>query len=119
MFDQRIEEQLRRCPPGTREALVAFREKGDEKDLEIFARGILARAMEDEYLPVLEQGDGNLHIVNDLGIDSLSMAEIAMNLEDALDVELLDEDLKNLQTLNDVKTYLLQRYAARKTDTSV
>ena len=41
-----------------------------------------------------------------------------MNLEDALDVELLDEDLKNLETLNDVKAYLLQRYAARKTDLS-
>jgi acyl carrier protein len=114
MFDQRLEEELRRCPPGTREALIAFRENGDPANLEIFARGILARNIDDEYIPVLEQGDESLRVVDDLGVDSLTMAEIAMNLEDALEIELIDDELKNLHTLGDVKKHLLERFAAKK-----
>ncbi len=113
MINSRLEEELLRCPPGTKAALLSFLETGNEADLETFARGILARNIDDEYLPILEAGGEELKMVDDLGIDSLGMTEIAMNLEDALDIELIDDALKSLETLGDVKRHLLKRCAAK------
>lgn len=103
-----------RCPTGTRDALVRFKETGDSNELEVFARGLLARNIDDEYLPVLEAGSQDLRIIEDLGIDSLTMTELAINFEDALDIELIDEELKELKTLGDVKGHLLNRYRVKQ-----
>jgi len=109
MPNDRLEEELRRAPAGTREALVAFKETHDPKQLELFIRGIVARNIDDSYESELEQLEAQANFVETLGIDSLTMMEIVMTLEDALEVELMDDSLKEKQTFTDLKDYIIAK----------
>ncbi|MFE3056111.1 meromycolate extension acyl carrier protein AcpM [Nocardia sp. NPDC059091] len=53
--------------------------------------------------------------VDDLDIDSLSLVEIAVQLEDKYGVKIPDEDLTSLRTVGDAVTYV-QKMAAENTD---
>lgn len=46
------------------------------------------------------------HLIDDLGIDSLSMVEIILSVRDRLGVDIPDEDLAGLQTVRDVVGYV-------------
>ena len=45
-------------------------------------------------------------VVDDLDIDSLSMVEIAVAAQDKFGVEIPDDELKNLKTVQDVINYV-------------
>ncbi len=109
MADDRLEEELRRSPPGTKEALNAFKESGAPKQLELFLRGIVARNIDESYEEELEKADENTHFVDDLGIDSLTMVEIVMTLEDALEIELVDDAIKDLKTFKELQKYIIEK----------
>ena len=113
MTENRLDEELRRAPQGTKEALEAFRATGDLKQLEFFAKGVVARNIDDNYIDLLEKPDDSIHIIDDLGIDSLTMVEIAITFEDALEIELIDDELKELQTLADIRQYLIKKIESK------
>lgn len=111
MIDDRLEEELRRAPAGTKEALETFKETNAPEALEIFIRGIIARNIDESYEEALSLADENTHFVDDLGVDSLTMMEIAMTLEDALEIELVDDSLKENLTFKSLKKYILKKRA--------
>ncbi|QGU96666.1 acyl carrier protein [Clostridium bovifaecis] len=43
---------------------------------------------------------------DDLGIDSLDIFEVVMELEDEFDVQIPNEDLENLKTVEDLVKYI-------------
>ncbi|MGB4657561.1 MAG: acyl carrier protein [Mobilitalea sp.] len=45
----------------------------------------------------------------DLGIDSLDLFELVIALEEEFDIEIPQEDVANIQTVNDVESYLKSR----------
>jgi len=49
----------------------------------------------------------------DLGIDSLTMLEIVMSIEEALDFRAEDSDVRNIRTLGDVRRYVDDRVHGR------
>ena len=53
-----------------------------------------------------EQVTENASFKDDLGADSLDVVEFIMELEEAFDVEIPDEDAGKLLTVGDVVTYL-------------
>jgi len=44
--------------------------------------------------------------INDLGADSLDTVELVMELEDAFDVNIPDEDAEKIQTVGDAINYI-------------
>ncbi|MGH3912389.1 MAG: acyl carrier protein [Pseudonocardiaceae bacterium] len=50
--------------------------------------------------------------VDDLDIDSLSMVEIAVQVEDRFDVKVPDEELANLKTVGDAVDYVAKAKTA-------
>ena len=44
--------------------------------------------------------------INDLGADSLDTVELVMELEDAFDVNIPDEDAEKMQTVGDAINYI-------------
>lgn len=48
-----------------------------------------------------EELKGDMNFADDLGIDSLDLAQIIMALEDEYDVELAEEALENVTTVGD------------------
>ena len=48
-------------------------------------------------------------IIDDLGADSLDVIGVVMALEEAFDIEIMDEDQEKIKTVNDIVEYLVQR----------
>ncbi|HEY4299292.1 MAG TPA: phosphopantetheine-binding protein [Candidatus Didemnitutus sp.] len=68
--------------------------------------GIIERYVEPDLRAKLKDADDDLRIIEDLGIDSLTMMEIVILVEDVLQMSINNEELRNLRTIGDVKTFI-------------
>ena len=66
----------------------------------------LAEIIEEIAGTPVEEVTPEANFVDDLDIDSLSMVEIAVAAQDKFGVEIPDDQLKNLKTVQDVVTYV-------------
>ena len=103
---QELTEELKRCPAGTIEAALKFREEKDPDQVPIIVMGVIERFLEPESRPILKKGDMETSLMEDLGIDSLTMLEIVMLLEKTLQISFNNEELLELRTLNDVHNFM-------------
>lgn len=55
----------------------------------------------------------NSNVVADLGADSLDIAEIMMDLEDAFGIKLEDENAEGPKTVGDIVTYIESKVAEK------
>jgi len=101
-----LADSLKRCSEGTRDAAFQFRETGQLILLPVIIVGIIERFLEPEIRPKLKEGDGSLKLIDDLGIDSLTMMEIIVLVEESLDLSIDNEELRDLRTLDDVRIFL-------------
>ena len=101
-----IKETLKRCPEGTFDAVVAFREDQNPEQVPVIVMGIIERHLEAEQKEVLRSGGDEIRLYEDLGVDSLTMLEIVMMTEQTLELSLDNEELKDLRTIGDVKVYI-------------
>jgi acyl carrier protein len=104
--DEDLKELLKRCPAGTYEAVRQFRESKDVSKIEQIVIGIIERHLEPEQKEILLKSDDSLRMYEDLGMDSLTMLEVVMMVEQTLQVSIDNEELRDLRTLGDVKSYL-------------
>lgn len=49
------------------------------------------------------------HILDDLGADSLDVVDLVMSIEDEFEVEVPDEALEKMRTVEDIVKYLEER----------
>ncbi|WP_231962221.1 phosphopantetheine-binding protein [Opitutus sp. GAS368] len=68
--------------------------------------GIIERYVEPDLRAKLKDADDDLRIIEDLGIDSLTMMEIVILVEDVLQMTINNEELRYLRTVGDVKTFI-------------
>ena len=69
--------------------------------------GIVERYIEPEQQEMLNQGNRDeLDLVDDLGIDSLTMMEIVILVEECTEISFQNEELRDLKTLGDVKVFM-------------
>ena len=104
--EEDLKDLLKRCPPGTYEAALNFRNSQDIDQIEPIVMGIIDRHLEPDQREILNNSDENLRMYEDLGMDSLTMLEIFMLVEQTLQVSIDNEELKDLRTIGDVKAYL-------------
>lgn len=45
-------------------------------------------------------------LTDDLGADSLDLADVLMAIEDEFDVEIPDEEIENIKTVGDIVSYI-------------
>ena len=103
---EELRELLKRCPEGTFEAALAFRAHKDVLQVPVIVLGIIERHLEPEQKEALGEGDDSVRLYEDLGVDSLTMLEIVMMVEQTLQLSIDNEELRDLRTLGDVKAYL-------------
>jgi 3-hydroxyacyl-[acyl-carrier-protein] dehydratase len=68
--------------------------------------GVIERYVEPDLRTKLKDADDDLRLVDDLGIDSLTMMEIVILVEDVLQMTINNEELRHLRTVGDVKTFI-------------
>lgn len=101
-----IKETLKRCPEGTLESLVEFRSTGSKEALHEFLVGVLKRHVEPEYESLLDSEHLALSFNDDLGIDSMTMMEIVMMVEECLGIHIENEKLMEIETYSDLDKYI-------------
>jgi len=101
-----VRESLKRCSPPTIEAALQFRRTHDPGHLPVIVLGVIERFVESELRPKLKEGDDDLRLVEDLGVDSLTMMEIVMLVEEVLQMQTNNDELRNLRTVGDVKIFI-------------
>jgi len=50
-------------------------------------------------------------ILDDLGADSLDIVELVISLEEAFDIEVLDEEVEGMRTIGDIQQFVLGHVA--------
>ena len=103
---QEMADLLKRCSPDTLAAAIKFRESKDIQEIEPIVLGIIDRHLEPEQKEVFKNADDGTRLYEDLGLDSLTMLEIIMLVEQTLEISIDNEELRDLRTIGDVKEYL-------------
>lgn len=103
---QKLRESLKRCPEGTLEAAIRYREQRDPGQIPAIVSGIIERFLEPEAKTLLHRGDTSINLYEDLGIDSLTMMEIVILVEETLGISFDNSELRELRTLEDLKVYM-------------
>lgn len=102
----KLKESLKRCPEGTFEAAVEYRETSNPTLVPTIVSGIIERFLEPEAKPLLHSGKEDIRLFEDLGIDSLTMMEIVILVEETLNISFENSELRELRTLEDIKAYM-------------
>lgn len=104
--EEDLRESLKRCSEPTIEAALDYRRSGNPECIPTIVLGIIERFVEPDVRPLIRQSDDQTRLMEDLGIDSLLMVEIIMLVEETLDIQIENEELRHLRTLGDIKAYL-------------
>ena len=106
---ERLRESLKRCSPATFEAACEFRRTRHPEFLSPVIIGVIERYVERELRPKLQSNSDGLRLVEDLGIDSLTMIEIVVLAEDVIGISINSEELTQLRTLGDVRKFVAEK----------
>jgi acyl carrier protein len=109
----RLRESFKRCGPETIEAIVAFRRRRDPAVVMVIVNGIIERYLKLAPGETLAGKPDSTQLGIDLGIDSLTMLEIVMAIEEALDFRIEDAEARAIRTLGDVRHYVDDRVHGR------
>ena len=104
--DALLRESLKRCSASTYEAAVQFRKTKNAEHLPAIIIGVIERFVEPDLRAKLKNPDDDLRLIEDLGIDSLTMMEIVILVEEVLQMSINNEELRNLRTIGDVKQFI-------------
>lgn len=101
-----LRDSLKRCSPPTIEAAIAYRKTQEFSHLPAIIIGVIERFVEPDLRVKLKVADDDLRLVEDLGIDSLTMMEIVILVEDVVQMQINNDELRNLRTIGDIKTFI-------------
>ncbi|MBS1485836.1 MAG: acyl carrier protein [Opitutales bacterium] len=105
-MEETLRESLKRCSPETIEAAIEFRKTGDISKINTVVLGVLARFVEPDKRKLLENPSDDMVLAQDLNLDSLTMVEIVLAVEDATGIAISNEEVQSLRTLGDVKSFI-------------
>lgn len=105
-MEETLRDSLKRCSPETIEAAIAFRKTGDISKINTVVLGVLARFVEPDKRSLLENPSDSMVLAQDLCLDSLTMVEIVLAVEDATGISISNEEVQGLRTLGDVKSFI-------------
>lgn len=111
--DPVLREALKRCSPATYYAACKFRATGAAADLQLVVLGVIERFVERDQREKLHAGGDSLRLREDLGLDSLTMMEVVMLVEEVLPIAISNAELTHLQTVGDTRRFIAGKHAER------
>ena len=106
---KKVNHDFRRCRQGTAEAIINLRRTGDRALIPEILRGIVWRYVRPEAREQVEKAPLETPL-SALGMDSLMMLEVVLDVQDALDVTVEDAELRRVKTFDDISQLLVQRF---------
>src|SRR5882757_8630164 len=108
-----LKQQFKRCDEETVEAIVNFRQTGDTALLPAIVKGVVKRYLPADKVDLLKNATEQTNLA-ELHIESLTMLEIVLDIQDAVDVVIEDAELREVKTLGDVRKFLELKLAEKK-----
>ena len=107
------ETALRHLPPVAQAAFQQFAASGDVTTLDPVILAIL-----EDYIPrppaqPLADMAGDTRLIDDLGFDSLAITEVVFFTEDLLEIRIANEEIFQVRTLDDLRTFVRRKVSAR------
>lgn len=109
---EKIRRNFKRCGEETIEAILKFRQEGALSAVPLIARGIISRYLRNEAKEAIASAVPETPL-SSLGVDSLTMLEIILDVQEALDISIEDSELKDLQTIGDVYQLLIDKASSQ------
>ncbi len=106
-----LKETLKRCSPETVQAAICFRERGDPAALRTVVYGVIRRYQPASAGVRLEKAGDDTSLIQDLGLDSLTLLEIVLTIEETLKVQIKNEELREIRTLGKLNQFLRNKFA--------
>jgi acyl carrier protein len=106
-----IRKNYAKCTPETVEAIVRFRQSREVKEIPTIVKGIVQRYLPADKKPLIDSATEQT-TMSDLKVESLTMLEIVLDIQDAVDLVIEDTELRGLRTLGDFYRFLEQKIAA-------
>ena len=69
----------------------------------------VAEIIADHFDIAKDQVTEQLNLKEDLGADSIAIMEVVLEIEEAFDIEIADEDMEKIQTIGDAIDYLANK----------
>jgi 3-hydroxymyristoyl/3-hydroxydecanoyl-(acyl carrier protein) dehydratase/acyl carrier protein len=104
-----LKDALRRCSTETIESAIQYRETGNGALVPVIVRGIIERFLEPDTKPLMQGGDDSLKLFDDLGVDSLTMMEIVILVEETLCISVENEELRELRSIRDINGFIQEK----------
>ena len=104
-----LRELLKRCSPATYHAACRFRATGDPEHVPVVLRGIVERFVAPSLRARLRLTGEDIRLVEDLGVDSLTLLELVSLAEEVFQVSIGNDDLPALRTVGDVVRFVEPR----------
>lgn len=103
---------LNRCSSKAREAACRYHENREPQEVKTIVSEVISHYVAEEQLPSMKQRSPQVRLREDLGLDSLSMIEICMTLEEVFGITLTESELRSLHTVGDVNRFTTMRLSS-------
>src|SRR5438094_10216958 len=107
---EQVRRSFKRCREGTIDAIIGLQRTGDPEFIPTIVRGIVWRYVQKDIQPIVDQATAETSLAS-VGMDSLTMMEVVLDVKDALDLVIEDADLRRMQTIGDLMGFVQQRFA--------
>lgn len=105
---QLLKDKLSAYPDALAQRVLEFRSAPDATLASEIVVDILCYHEPDRFTALYAEKGDALALIEDLGMDSLTMTEIAFEAEDFLDITITNEDMIAMQTVADLKSYIVR-----------
>lgn len=85
---------------------MAYRQTKDPAHTLTVVVGIIERYVDPELRPKLAENGESLRFIEDLALDSLTMMEIVMLVEEVTGLTISNDELRGLATVGDIRAFI-------------
>ena len=105
-------EKLRRLPPGALENFRQFRATGDETALAALIFVVLYDFLPQKSKTGASSWPDTARLIEDLGFDSLAIAETVFFFEDLFCISISNEEILQVRTVGELRAFVQRKLAA-------
>lgn len=108
-----IAEKLRHLPEEASVAYQQFRRTGDVSRLDPLIFALLENYLPKKPERPLGELPGTTLLMNDLGFDSLAIAEFVFSTEDLFEIRIANEEVVQVRTIDDLRAFIRTKVGTR------
>jgi acyl carrier protein len=105
---------LARFPAGVRDAFAQFLAGGDIDALNTVLFAVVRDFLPRKNPPAAGPLPDNARLVEDLGFDSLAIAEIVFFMEDLFQIKISNAEILQMSTVGQLRAFVLRKFAAAR-----